>query len=92
MRCWGWPRVNVWSTREQYHQFEAQNVFNHLIISGAAPLNQQEYTLVKAAAGTPFAGQSVLVPFANYKQLLQTQTPPDGTTARRAQASLRITF
>jgi hypothetical protein len=72
--------------------FEAQNVFNHLIVSGAAPLNQQEYTLVKAAAGTPFAGQSVLVPFANYKQLLQTQTPPDGTTARRAQASLRITF
>jgi hypothetical protein len=34
----------------------------------------------------------VLVPFANYKQLLQTQAPPDGTTARRAQASLRITF
>jgi hypothetical protein len=71
--------------------FEAQNVFNHLIISGSGPINQQQYSLVKAASG-PFTGQSVLVPFANYGQLLQTQAPPDGTTARRAQASLRITF
>jgi TonB dependent receptor len=67
--------------------FEAQNIFNHLIISGSAPLQEQEYTLTKNSAG-----QSVLVPFANYKQVLQTQAPPDGTTARRAQASLRITF
>lgn len=67
--------------------FEAQNVFNHLIVGGASPLNEQEYSLTKNAAG-----QSVLVPFANYKQLLATQAPPDGTTARRAQASLRITF
>lgn len=67
--------------------FEAQNVFNHLIISGASPLQEQEYSLTKNSAG-----QSVLVPFANYKQLLATQAPPDGTTARRAQASLRISF
>jgi hypothetical protein len=67
--------------------FEAQNVFNHLIVAGASPLQEQEYTLTKNAAG-----QSVLVPFANYKQLLATQGPPDGTTARRAQASLRISF
>jgi hypothetical protein len=71
--------------------FEAQNIFNHLIVSGSAPLNAQEYSLVKPTTG-PYAGQSVLAPFANYKQILQTQTPPDGTTARRAQASLRITF
>lgn len=71
--------------------FEAQNVFNHLIVSGSAPLNAQEYSLTKPTSG-PYAGQSVIVPFANYGQLLQTQTPPDGTTARRAQASLRITF
>ena len=67
--------------------FEAQNVFNHVIRSGASPLNEQEYSLTKNGAG-----QSILVPFANYKQLLATQAPPDGTTARRAQASLRITF
>jgi hypothetical protein len=67
--------------------FEAQNIFNHLIISGSARLQEQEYTLTKNPAS-----QSVLVPFANYKQLLQTQAPPDGTTARRAQASLHITF
>jgi Carboxypeptidase regulatory-like domain/TonB dependent receptor len=67
--------------------FEAQNVFNHLIVAGASPLQEQEYTLTKNNSG-----QSILVPFANYKQLLQTQAPPDGTTARRAQASLRITF
>ncbi|HEY1240171.1 MAG TPA: TonB-dependent receptor, partial [Bryobacteraceae bacterium] len=67
--------------------FEAQNVFNTTIVSGASPLQEQEYSLTKNAAG-----QSILVPFANYKQLLATQAPPDGTTARRAQASLRITF
>lgn len=67
--------------------FEAQNVFNHVIIAGGSPLQEQEYSLTKNAAG-----QSILVPFANYKQVLQTQAPPDGTTARRAQASLRITF
>jgi hypothetical protein len=67
--------------------FEAQNVFNHLIVAGASPLNEQEYSLTKNAVG-----QSILVPFSNYKQLLATQAPPDGTTARRAQASLRITF
>ena len=67
--------------------FEAQNVFNHLIVSGSAPLNEQQYTLTKNSAG-----QSVLVPYALYGQILQTQAPPDGTTARRAQASLRIMF
>jgi hypothetical protein len=67
--------------------FEAQNVFNTTIVSGASPLQEQEYSLTKNSAG-----QSILVPFANYKQLLATQAPPDGTTARRAQASLRISF
>ncbi len=67
--------------------FEAVNVFNHLIVAGASPLQEQEYSLTKNAAG-----QSILAPFANYKQLLATQAPPDGTTARRAQASLRISF
>ena len=82
--------AKIFSIRERIKiqlAFEAQNVFNHLIISGASPLQEQEYSLTKNSSG-----QSVLVPFANYKQLLQTQAPPDGTTARRAQASLRITF
>jgi len=75
--------------RERYKLqlgFEATNVFNHLIVQGASPLQEQEYTLTKAGS------QSVLVPYPLYKQILQTQAPPDGTTARRAQASLRITF
>ncbi|HZS53605.1 MAG TPA: TonB-dependent receptor [Bryobacteraceae bacterium] len=67
--------------------FEAANVFNHLIVEGASPLQEQEYTLTKNSTG-----QSVLVPYPLYTQLLQTQSPPDGTTARRAQASLRIIF
>jgi hypothetical protein len=82
--------AHTWSVTERIKlmlAFEAQNVFNHLIIEGASPLNEQEYSLTKNSAG-----QSILVPYTQYKQLLQTQAPPDGTTARRAQASLRITF
>jgi len=67
--------------------FEAANVFNHVIPAGASPLQEQEYTLTKSSSG-----QSTLVPYPNYKQLLATQANPDGTTARRAQASLRIIF
>ncbi len=67
--------------------FEAQNVLNHLIVSGPSPLQEEEYALQKNAAG-----QSVLVPYPLYRQVLQTITPPDGTTARRAQASLRISW
>jgi hypothetical protein len=81
----------VWERVKVQLAFEAANVFNHLIVSGAAPLNNQQYTLTKPTTG-PFAGQSVIVPFAKYEQLLQTQAPPDGTTARRAQASVRISF
>jgi outer membrane receptor protein involved in Fe transport len=66
--------------------FEAANVFNHLIVEGASPLQEEEYALQK------INGQSVLVPYPLYGQILQTQSPPDGTTARRAQASLRIIF
>ena len=66
--------------------FEAANVFNHLIVEGASPRQEQEYTLTKIGS------QSVLVPYPLYNQILQTQSPPDGTTARRAQASLRIIF
>jgi len=66
--------------------FEAANVFNHLIIEGASPLQEEEYALTKVN------GAPTLTPYPLYKQVLQTQAPPDGTTARRAQVSLRITF
>jgi hypothetical protein len=77
----------IFSIRERYKLelgFEATNVFNHLIVAGASP--EQEYTLTKSGS------QSVLIPYPLYKQVLATQAPPDGTTARRAQASLRIVF
>ena len=67
--------------------FEATNVFNHIIPAGSAPLQSEEYALTKNSAG-----QSILAPYPLYKQLLATQANPDGTTARRAQASLRIIF
>jgi len=67
--------------------FEAQNIFNHLIVAGASPVQEQEYSLTKNAAG-----QSILVPFANYRQILATQALLGESTARRAQASIRITF
>jgi hypothetical protein len=79
----------TFSIRERFKLqlgFEATNVFNHTIVEGASPLQEQEYTLTKVGS------QSVLVPYPLYKQVLETQAPPDGTTARRAQASLRIIF
>ena len=79
----------TFSIRERFKLqlgFEATNVFNHLIVEGASPLQEQEYTLTKSGS------QSVLIPYPLYQQVLQTQAPPDGTTARRAQASLRIVF
>jgi len=66
--------------------FEAQNVFNHLIVAGASPLNQQEYSLISSG------GVSKLVPFPLYKQITATQALLGESTARRAQASIRITF
>lgn len=75
--------------------FEATNVFNHYIVSGASPLNEQQYTLAKdptAAGAAATSAQSYIYPYALYRQVLATQAPPDGTSARRAQASLRIIF
>ena len=74
-----------------YLQFEAFNVFNHPIAGGPSPRVTQQYTAIKQTAG-PASGLIALVPNPSYGALLQTQAPPDGTTARRAQASLRIVF
>ena len=74
-----------------YLQFEAFNVFNHPILGGPGPRVAQQFTAVKQTAG-PASGLIALVPNSSYGALLQTQAPPDGTTARRAQVSLRIVF
>ncbi len=74
-----------------YLQFEAFNVFNHPIPGGPGPRVAQQYTAIKQTSG-PASGLIALVPNPSYGALLQTQAPPDGTTARRAQASLRIVF
>jgi hypothetical protein len=74
-----------------YLMFEAFNVFNHVIVSGSAPRVTTQYTTVAEKTG-PAAGQIALVPTTNYGAILQTQFAPDGTTARRAQAAVRIVF
>ncbi len=72
-------------------QFEAFNVFNHPIVSGSGPRVTQQFTSVKQTTG-PLSGTIALVPNPSYGAVLQTQIPPDGTTARRAQVSIRIVF
>ena len=75
--------------------FEAFNIFNHLIVSGGSPRQTQQFTAVKVGntvnlcqvAGPPNCGAN---PLPTYGGILQTQMPPDGTTARRAQAVVRI--
>jgi len=74
-----------------YLMFEAFNVFNHPQVAGPGPRVTQQYTAIKQTSG-PLAGQIALVPNPSYGAILQTQTPPDGTTARRAQVALRLVF
>ena len=66
--------------------FEAFNVFNHVVLEGAAPRVAQQYVTVKYGSGIG------LMPYQFYGAPAQTQAPPDGTTARRAQAVLRLLF
>jgi hypothetical protein len=63
--------------------FEAFNIFNHLIPTGR---DTAQYTV--SVAG----GFGVLTPRTAFKSLSLTQVTPDGTTARRAQAVIRINF
>ncbi|HME05933.1 MAG TPA: TonB-dependent receptor [Bryobacteraceae bacterium] len=73
-----------------YLMFEAFNVFNHVIVSGSSPRVTTQYTsLTRTINGV---SQIALVPTTNYGAILQTQFPPDGTTARRAQAAIRLVF
>ncbi len=63
--------------------FEAFNVFNHLIVSGR---DSGEYNV------TGTNGNYVLSPRSTFNTINATQVTPDGTTARRAQGVIRITF
>lgn len=65
--------------------FEATNVFNHPYINGPYPARQPyQYQTV------PYNGGYALAPYSNYGAPQETQAPPDGTTARRAQAAIRF--
>jgi len=70
--------------------FEAFNIFNHLVPSGrdAAQYNVS----IPSVATDPNYGFGVLTPRSSYGALTLTQITPDGTTARRAQGLLRLTF
>lgn len=77
--------IPLWKERVKAQlSFEAFNVFNHVIPSMR---NGTEYSTVKQTSG-----QIALAPFLGYGTLTATQVGPDGTTARRAQAAIRITF
>ena len=70
--------------------FEAFNVFNHLIVSGR---DAAQYTVSVPSKNTdPNYGFGVLTPRSSYGTVSLTQITPDGTTARRANALIRITF
>ncbi len=66
--------------------FEATNVFNHFVLQGSTPRITTQYTTVA------YRGGFALAPNAQYGFPTQTQAPPDGTTARRAQAAVRISW
>ena len=73
-----------------YLMFEAFNVFNHVIVGGSGPRVTTQYlSQTKTING---ASVVALVPTTNYGAILQTQIAPDGTTARRAQAAIRLVF
>jgi len=78
---------HMWPITERFHMtllFEAQNVFNHFILEGASPRNTVQYNTVA------YNGGIALSPNPTYGIATQTQAPPDGTTARRAQAAIRF--
>ncbi len=68
--------------------FEAFNIFNSLIPSGR---DAAQYTVSVPTSGANL-GFGVLTPRSTYGALTTTQITPDGTTARRAQALIRINF
>jgi hypothetical protein len=74
-----------------YLMFEAFNIFNHVIPGGPGPRDALQYTSIMQTSGA-LNGIIALKPNATYGTLLQTQAPPDGTTARRAQVAFRLTF
>ena len=68
--------------------FEGNNILNSLLASGR---QTQEYTTYKQTTGA-LAGKVALVPYAQFNGITNTQITPDGTTARRLQATARFTW
>ncbi len=87
---------HIWPIGERLKMtllFEAQNVFNHFILEGSTPRQTEQYTTganpnVSGGANVPLG--IALIPYPAYGAATQTQAPPDGTTARRAQAAIRF--
>jgi len=70
--------------------FEAFNIFNHPYYAGTAPRVTQQYSTVNYNLnGTPVIA---LAPFPSYGAWGTSSAPLEGTTARRAQAAIRIDF
>jgi hypothetical protein len=67
--------------------FEAFNVFNHLIVSGR---DTGEYNVSAAKNAAGF--YTLTARTSTFGTINATQVTPDGTTARRAQGLIRITF
>ncbi|MDP8979145.1 MAG: TonB-dependent receptor [Acidobacteriota bacterium] len=74
-----------------YLMFEAFNVFNHVQVAGPSARVNTQYNAIKQTTGS-LNGLIALVPNTSYGAILQTQLPPDGTSARRAQVAIRIVF
>ncbi len=75
---------------ERFHvllMFEAFNVFNHPFYQGTSPRNTEQYFTATLPNGT-----IALETYAGYGAWLASSAPLEGTTARRAQAALRIEF
>ncbi len=69
--------------------FEGVNVLNSLLVSGRETRQYQTY---KQPAGSLLAGQVAIMPYTQFNTITNTQVAPDGTTARRMQASARFTW
>jgi outer membrane receptor protein involved in Fe transport len=70
--------------------FEAFNVFNHHYYAGAAPRVTRQYST--STVNINGVNTVALVPNPSYGAWGSTSAPLEGTTARRAQAALRIEF
>ena len=70
--------------------FEGTNIFNTLLVSGRETRQYQTY---KQTNNPLMANNTVaIVPYSQFLGATNTQVAPDGTTARRMQATARLTW